>query len=258
MRTARLLPLILTVLLALAVPAFAQQGAPQDSRRGDAAEPVATQVGQPEQAHCGSGETIATPPAAEPVREQAGEPTQRQTATETQRCETEQAVSQVRLRVRSELRTGEYPEECPGDGDTSVVVLAGGQPAVACDAGASNGLTYAWQTGATWRTAPVETGIDVGSLEMRIMPRTSQPAIGYCDATNRKIKFALAFFRGDLNCDGLINFDDINPFVLALTDPAGYAIAYPNCNILNGDINGDGRVDFDDINPFVALLTGGP
>ncbi|MEW6249055.1 MAG: hypothetical protein AB1716_00275 [Planctomycetota bacterium] len=60
---------------------------------------------------------------------------------------------------------------------------------------------------------------------------------------------------GDLNCDGAVNFDDINPFVLALSDPAGYAVAYPNCNILNGDCNGDGVVNFDDINPFVALLT---
>ena len=61
---------------------------------------------------------------------------------------------------------------------------------------------------------------------------------------------------GDMNCDGAVNFDDINPFVLALSDPAGYAAAYPSCNILNGDINGDGLVNFDDINPFVALLTG--
>ena len=61
---------------------------------------------------------------------------------------------------------------------------------------------------------------------------------------------------GDLNCDGAVNFDDINPFVLALSDPAGYQTQYPNCNILNGDINGDGLVNFDDINPFVALLTG--
>ncbi|MEW6249266.1 MAG: C25 family cysteine peptidase [Planctomycetota bacterium] len=62
---------------------------------------------------------------------------------------------------------------------------------------------------------------------------------------------------GDLNCDGAVDFDDINPFVLALSDPPGYAQHYPSCNIQNGDINGDGRVDFDDINPFVALLTGG-
>ncbi|MEW6249900.1 MAG: hypothetical protein AB1716_04580 [Planctomycetota bacterium] len=64
-----------------------------------------------------------------------------------------------------------------------------------------------------------------------------------------------AFRVGDLNCDGQVNFADINPFVLALSDPAGYAAAYPHCNILNGDCNADGHVDFDDINPFVALLT---
>jgi hypothetical protein len=61
---------------------------------------------------------------------------------------------------------------------------------------------------------------------------------------------------GDLNCDGTVGFGDINPFVLALTNPAGYATAYPNCNIMNGDINQDGTVGFGDINPFVALLTG--
>ena len=62
---------------------------------------------------------------------------------------------------------------------------------------------------------------------------------------------------GDMNCDGAVSFDDINPFVLALSTPAGYAAQYPNCNILNGDVNGDGLVNFDDINPFVALLSGG-
>jgi hypothetical protein len=61
---------------------------------------------------------------------------------------------------------------------------------------------------------------------------------------------------GDLNCDGVVNFADINPFVLALSNPAAYASQYPNCQILNGDINGDGAVNFADINPFVALLSG--
>ncbi len=56
--------------------------------------------------------------------------------------------------------------------------------------------------------------------------------------------------------DGVVNFDDINPFVLALSDPAGYQTAYPECNLRNGDCDGDGDVDFDDINPFVALLSG--
>jgi hypothetical protein len=59
---------------------------------------------------------------------------------------------------------------------------------------------------------------------------------------------------GDLNCDGLVNFDDINAFVLALSDPAAYAAAFPSCDRLKADCNGDGLVNFDDIDPFVALL----
>jgi glucose/arabinose dehydrogenase/plastocyanin len=60
---------------------------------------------------------------------------------------------------------------------------------------------------------------------------------------------------GDLNCDGVIDFNDINPFVLALSDPVGYAAAYPDCDVMNGDCNHDTIVDFDDINSFVALLS---
>ncbi|MEW6251068.1 MAG: SBBP repeat-containing protein [Planctomycetota bacterium] len=76
------------------------------------------------------------------------------------------------------------------------------------------------------------------------------------DLTVWKLHDAGSLLIGDLNCDGIVNFDDINPFVLALSDPVGYAAAFPNCNINNGDVNGDGAVDFDDINPFVALLAG--
>jgi hypothetical protein len=63
------------------------------------------------------------------------------------------------------------------------------------------------------------------------------------------------FQPGDLNCDHVVDFGDINAFVLALTDAAGYAAAHPDCNIQLADINGDGVVDFADINPFIALLT---
>ncbi len=67
--------------------------------------------------------------------------------------------------------------------------------------------------------------------------------------------FQVAFCAlGDMNCDGAVTFDDINPFVLALSDPAAYAATYPNCNVLNGDCDSDGDVDFDDINCFVALF----
>ncbi len=61
---------------------------------------------------------------------------------------------------------------------------------------------------------------------------------------------------GDLDCDGRVNFDDIDPFVLALTDRATYEARFPNCYWLNADCSGDGTVSFDDIDPFVALLSG--
>jgi len=65
------------------------------------------------------------------------------------------------------------------------------------------------------------------------------------------------FKAGDLNCDGAVNFGDVNPFVLILTDFAAWQQSYPGCPWQNGDINGNGTVGFEDINPFVALLSGG-
>jgi len=63
--------------------------------------------------------------------------------------------------------------------------------------------------------------------------------------------------RGDLNCDGVVDGFDIQPFVLALIDPAAYAAAYPSCYWMYADCNGDGAVDGFDVQPFVALLAGG-
>jgi hypothetical protein len=61
----------------------------------------------------------------------------------------------------------------------------------------------------------------------------------------------------DMNCDGAVNTFDIDPFVLALSDPLAYATAFPLCNGNNGDVNCDGAVNTFDIDPFVACLTAG-
>ncbi len=66
------------------------------------------------------------------------------------------------------------------------------------------------------------------------------------------------FTLGDTNNDGTVDTLDIDPFVLLLTDPAGYATAFPGVDALAvGDINMDDVVDTLDIDPFVALLTAG-
>ncbi|TWT41125.1 M-protease precursor [Phycisphaerae bacterium RAS1] len=62
--------------------------------------------------------------------------------------------------------------------------------------------------------------------------------------------------RGDLNCDAVVDVLDINPFVLALLDPAAYAAAYPDCDASLADINGDGTPNVLDINPFITLIIG--
>jgi hypothetical protein len=57
-----------------------------------------------------------------------------------------------------------------------------------------------------------------------------------------------------MNCDGLVNFADIDPFVLALGGADAYAEQYPGCDYLNADCNGDGQVSFSDIDPFVGFF----
>ncbi len=59
---------------------------------------------------------------------------------------------------------------------------------------------------------------------------------------------------GDLDCSGLVDFDDIGLFVEALNYPGGAGWPYPGCPWSNGDCNNDGQVNFDDIDPFVARI----
>ena len=65
---------------------------------------------------------------------------------------------------------------------------------------------------------------------------------------------ATLWLAGDINCDGVINYGDINPFVLALKGASAYEAEFPNCRQLNADCNGDAAVNYGDINPFVILL----
>ena len=54
--------------------------------------------------------------------------------------------------------------------------------------------------------------------------------------------------RGDVNLDGMVNFLDIAPFILRLSEMGNQAEA---------DLNEDGMVNFLDISPFIQALTNG-
>jgi hypothetical protein len=70
----------------------------------------------------------------------------------------------------------------------------------------------------------------------------------------------------DCNCDGAVDFDDIDYFVAALGGETGWSSFYashhggslPTCPFENGDVNRDGSVDFDDIDPFVLRIGAPP
>jgi hypothetical protein len=57
------------------------------------------------------------------------------------------------------------------------------------------------------------------------------------------------------NCDGVVSAYDIDPFVLAVTNPAQYAVQYPDCDRMRADLNGDGAVNGYD-NSYLSGLIG--
>lgn len=62
---------------------------------------------------------------------------------------------------------------------------------------------------------------------------------------------------GDMDCDGDVDFDDIDDFVLGLNNPQQYEAMFGVPPALKGDTDGDGDQDFDDINGFVDILQPG-
>ncbi|MBK8915836.1 MAG: hypothetical protein IPM64_14800 [Phycisphaerales bacterium] len=62
---------------------------------------------------------------------------------------------------------------------------------------------------------------------------------------------------GDMNCDGLLNNFDIDPFVIAIVDPESYVESYPGCSLLIGDMNLDGQLNNFDIDLFIECIVNG-
>jgi hypothetical protein len=59
---------------------------------------------------------------------------------------------------------------------------------------------------------------------------------------------------GDLNCDDAVDYDDLEPFVLAVLGRDVYEAIYPGCDYRGGDIDQNGAVNFEDIDGFIGLL----
>lgn len=61
---------------------------------------------------------------------------------------------------------------------------------------------------------------------------------------------------GDVNCDGVVNGLDIEPFMTLLYSPEEYAVRFPCCPASNADLNLDDQVTFEDVALFASALVG--
>ncbi|TWT43985.1 Ycf48-like protein [Phycisphaerae bacterium RAS1] len=122
---------------------------------------------------------------------------------------------------------------------------------------ATNGIQLSQDNGDTW--APMNSGIPSQSCFSLVLGPDghlygSGSGAGVFRSRRKMICGSGVCVIADMNCDGAVDILDINPFVLALSDAAAYAAAFPDCSLANADVNDDGSVDVLDINPFVALL----
>ena len=119
-------------------------------------------------------------------------------------------------------------------------------------------IKHVWGSGPTSFDFAIDVGSDAGEDYYDLTFAVAGKLVGTGELFYATEHFYLQVLsaRGDMDCDGDVDFDDINPFVIALSGQQAYEMLYPDCQWLNADCDADGDVDFDDINPFVTLLSG--
>ncbi len=121
-------------------------------------------------------------------------------------------------------------------------------------AGADDGLYRSLDDGATWGR------YGFGLPRTAFIDLVIEPARGRLVAATQGRGAWLVPLAcvGDANCDGAVNWRDIDFFVAAQNDnrAAWEALfdAAPTCPFANNDTNGDGYINWRDIDPFVALM----
>lgn len=149
----------------------------------------------------------------------------------------------------------------------SQAVTEGGTVAFSVVAGGGGPQTYAWRKDGV---PLIEGGRFAGVHSANLTLTAVEPAdtgsydvvvTNACGSTASAAAALSVWQRGDLNCDGTVNFADINAFVQYVTDCSAWQAANPGCAADNGDVDADGQdacngYPLDDVNAFVALLSG--
>ncbi len=97
-----------------------------------------------------------------------------------------------------------------------------------------------------------------GSCALTGQPECVAPGFWHGDLTSCDPNPCAPACRGDANCDGGINWRDIDYFVAAMSGEQSWRDMFlpgtPGCTYANNDVNGDGVVNWRDIDPFVAVM----
>jgi hypothetical protein len=105
-----------------------------------------------------------------------------------------------------------------------------------------------------WWNFAVDGDGNVGDAWVQMREFNRKPNNEWAFSIRGRIEFSGI---GDCNCDGEVDFGDIDAFVIALTDPGIYEETYPGCNWRSADVNCDGRITFDDVEPFTDCVLNG-
>jgi hypothetical protein len=122
------------------------------------------------------------------------------------------------------------------------------------DAAGNPSAAAVWQTDATWG-ASAAVGLDSSTQYCFAVKARNGELVETAFSAPSCATTSAGALLGDMNCDGVVSYADINPFVLALSSQAAYEAQYPTCRYLNADCSNDGVVSYADINPFVVLLS---
>jgi hypothetical protein len=103
--------------------------------------------------------------------------------------------------------------------------------------------------------------MDGGLVGLHVSPQTATLGFSFYSRNfgivawrPQLIVTAAPILKGDMNCDGVVDPFDIEPFVTVLVDPTAYVPDCAICNAERADLNQDGDMDGEDVQGFAAAL----
>jgi glucose/arabinose dehydrogenase len=109
----------------------------------------------------------------------------------------------------------------------------------------------------TQRQTELAPGGGMGITSIASFAEDNQGEIYIIDQNGGEIFKIIPAGLGDMDGNGSVNLSDVEPFVQALVDPAGYAAAFPALDgFIRANVNGDCAVNGEDVARFSLMVLG--